>query len=119
MTAVYKPNKNRYRASESAPVDMKCCRAVVTRYIGNWPSHGQCLRKGTVEEDGMLWCKIHAPSEVKKRDQAKREKFDADLKRRMTQNAGPRLLSALREIAKGEMNDPAGYASMILEDLKL
>lgn len=38
--------------------DPKRCQKQV--WIGSW--YSQCRRKGSVEEDGKLWCKQHTPS---------------------------------------------------------
>ena len=42
----------------------------------------QCSRNGTVEEDGELWCKTHAPSSVRARAEKSRKKYEDDCERR-------------------------------------
>ncbi len=46
----------------------RCARGL----MDNYKSY-QCRRKGSIEEDGHIWCKTHAPSNIK----AKREKQEA------------------------------------------
>lgn len=55
----------------------QCQMKVFTKSI--WDIHGhQCTRKGVVKEDGKHWCRQHAPSAQKARD----EKIDKEYRRR-------------------------------------
>jgi hypothetical protein len=67
MTSIYDPEHSR----SEYPVDMECCRAGVT---SDWFNR-QCTRKGTITEDGVLWCKQHAPSAQAKQDELAALKF--------------------------------------------
>lgn len=77
----------------------------------------QCHNKHSV--DG-LWCRIHSPEAKKKRAEKFQASYEAKIKKWDEQNRQRRLkekaVAALEEIAKGELNDPVGYAIMILEE---
>lgn len=66
MTFIWRPHWKHEK------VDMSCCRAPVR--VGP-AGHSQCSRRGIVEEDGVLWCKQHAPSVVRARDEAREDKW--------------------------------------------
>lgn len=55
-------------------LDPERCSATVPG-PGGWQRH-QCGRKGKVEEEGKLWCRQHAPSEVKRRGDERRAKWE-------------------------------------------
>lgn len=40
-----------------------------------WPRFTQCSRIATIREDGKVWCKQHAPSAKKARDEARYKKM--------------------------------------------
>lgn len=86
------------------------------KVFNNWHSY-QCSRKASV--DG-LWCKQHSPEATKKRKEQSRSNYEAWSKEQNKKWALEKLkgkaLDALREIAKGELNDPVSYAQLILEE---
>jgi len=114
MSELYRPYTKRDPAR-----DPDRCAARVTYYVGSWPRTKQCDRKGKHPEDGHMWCHQHRPSAVAERRRKHDEKHAAEYRRRRIEFAGPRLLAIVREIARGELNDPAGYAAMKLEELEL
>jgi len=59
---------------KGTPGNHELCSESVSPSTG-WNSY-QCSRKGIIEENGELWCKQHAPANVK----AKREKVRAEWK---------------------------------------
>lgn len=97
------------------PYDPGLCAMEVMRYIGRWPHFHQCSRKPTVG----IFCKQHTPEasaeRARKSDERWRAKWDREMRPHHRNDA---FASALRAIAKGDMNDPAGYASMVLEEWK-
>lgn len=97
------------------------CEVDVADQWTNWPSYHRCNHYAVVEEphhDGTIWlCKVHSTVETKKRDAKAEEKYRRETREWMWKHRGPRLEAALREIAKGEMNDYAGYAQMVLDDV--
>lgn len=95
--------------------DPERCRWQVADYSLRWPNYHQCNRKPKV--DG-LWCLQHSPDEMAKREKAKRDKWDADWQKRLVEIRGRYYREALLEIAKGELNDPVGYAVMKLEEIE-
>lgn len=95
--------------------DPERCRWRVSGGMG-WHSR-QCSRKAVV--DG-LWCKQHSPASAQDREKERQERWALERynsamewwRRRCEETA----LTAIKEIAKGEMNDPAGYAQMLLDE---
>jgi len=90
------------------------CAYEVSRYIGSWPHSGQCLQKPV---DGTLFCKIHQPEYMK----ARREKTEERWKRKHDREMKPlrdlrTYREALEKIAEGTLNDPAGFARMVLDE---
>jgi len=77
----------------------------------------QCSRKAKI--DG-LWCRWHSPEYMAKQEAKRQARWAEESRkwerRRRTSELNEKALAALIEIAKGEMNDPAGYAAMILEE---
>lgn len=98
----------------------QCCGEV---RIDDW-SNTRCSYNGKLEYRGRNFCKIHYPPSIFEKAQARHDKFDREWNERQARNRmqerqqdwRDRALEALREIAKGELNDPAGYAAMILEE---
>ena len=84
-----------------------------------------CGRNAKYEYEGLSFCGTHHPPKVKerrdKRDAEFHARYEANRKRwkaeQWESKARERAWEALNEIAKGEMNDPAGYAAMILDEL--
>lgn len=58
------------------------CQAEVAYHIGSWPHWKQCENAATIVEDGN-WCRMHVPSVVKEKYQAKQDaeqtKYDRQL----------------------------------------
>lgn len=82
------------------------CQERVVRYIGGWPSFGQCSRAAV---DGTDYCKQHQPEAVAAREAESREREEAAFRHRMKQVNGPYYHSVLRQIADGH-NDPRALA---------
>lgn len=59
--------------------ELRCCEIVMDST--GWHSY-QCSRKGTLKENGKLWCTQHAPSSVKKRRDAWQQKCDQESEQR-------------------------------------
>ena len=74
--------------------DMDKCRAGI---YGRGASY-QCSRKGVVEEDGMKWCRQHAPSTEKKGAEVWWERYRAerrvDDKKRAIRDAKAKIVDA-------------------------
>ena len=49
--------------------------------------HNFCTRNGSVQEDGKWWCKQHAPSAEKARDDERNRKYETEVARRKKQHA--------------------------------
>lgn len=113
---------SRFGQGPRQPIHGQCAAAVADH--GRGAGFHQCTRTAKVSEMGFGWCGQHAPSKVR----AKQEKRDARWRaesaardarataRRAEQELKETALAALKEIARGELNDPAGYATMILAD---
>lgn len=56
------------------------CRQTI--YTGTWSRRSQCSKRGTVTRYGALFCSIHDPVNVAKRDTAKRARWEAEDKLR-------------------------------------
>lgn len=98
----------------------KCCG-----YISGDVSGGhQCYRNAKYDYRGHKFCGTHYPPKVferaQKREEKWRRKWQAEKSRWDYQKAmrewKERVITAFEEIAKGELNDPAGYAAMILDE---
>ena len=63
----------------------RCAAMVMTRE--KFPRSYQCRRRPVVAEDGEGWCKQHAPSSEREREQANRARFAA----RIAQSPAVRL----------------------------
>lgn len=88
-----------------------CVKEISTQ--DRWPSYHQCNHKAVV--DG-LYCKIHSPAEVERRRAKAKAKYDKETKK---WHQPFEYRKALTEIAKGQLNDPAGYAQMILDEWEI
>ena len=64
----------------------------------------------------MHVCRLHSQDEVKKRAQRSEKNWQAR-GRELRQMYGAKYRRALMKIAEGELNDPAGYAAMKLEEI--
>jgi len=93
MTDIYTPFTKR----EPARDPERCSARVTYYYVSSWPQSKQCDRKGKYLEGDHRWCHQHRPSAVAERERK----------------------AIAREIARGELNDPAGYAAMKLKELDL
>lgn len=62
-------------------VDLTRCRSAVHEH-GRGVGFYQCTRKGVIEEDGMLWCRQHAPSAERKRHKARQAKWNREARER-------------------------------------
>ncbi len=88
------------------------CKEKIFRGAGHGSS--QCSRNAV--KDG--YCKQHHPDNVKARREANEAKWKKEHEMKMKHFRRPALLrEALEEISKGELNDPAGYAAMKLEEI--
>lgn len=101
------------RLTDAMEAPRRCCTQVHF-YIGRWPHTKQCDRKGVVEEGGKFYCKQHSPAEVKKREKASQEKWDAQSKQWILERRGPAAHKVLQQIADGH-NDARGLARAFLE----
>jgi len=54
-------------------LEVKCAGQV--QGDDRWPKWYPCRNAGTIKEDGKCWCKIHAPSIVKARQNARDKKW--------------------------------------------
>lgn len=96
-----------------------CCGAS----YGDWGYHG-CNNKGRHDYRGFKFCKLHHPptrfekkqareAQYRKEQRAKDRRYQYD---RALKNWEQEAIQALRTIATAELNDPAGYAQMILDE---
>lgn len=53
----------------------RCAKVIYDNFFSGKP----CSRPGTIEEEGELWCKQHAPSAVKKRVKERAERWEAEM----------------------------------------
>jgi len=91
--------------------------------------HQRCFNNANPKKytfEGLAFCGVHYPPKVweknnARRDKSRRERIDRshswDLNM-WKQRREIAIVKAFEEIAKGELNDPAGYAQMILADLE-
>jgi len=108
--------KTSYGSSAMRPGGVKpdyarCCEEV-TRYIGNWPTSGQCARKRG-HGPGEAYCKQHVPEAVKARTKAAYDKDTADWNKRRYEMHGRTFYAALKSIAEGR-NDAREHATEVL-----
>ena len=89
------------------------CRWNVMRYIGSWPHPGQCEFK---HKPDSLWCGVHNPEAMAKRQKKKDTEDDAAWQARRKEIYATHFYAALQRIAKPGLNDPAGYAQTILDE---
>ena len=85
-----------------------------------WHDH-QCQKAGKVQDaNGIWWCGQHDPEAVKRREEKRSEKFEAEWKANnrkwALQFAAPKFRDALRLIANGH-NDPRSLAVQVLGDM--
>lgn len=99
------------RPNGNAPDFNRCCEEV-TRYIGNWPSSGQCVRKRG-HGPGEQYCKQHDPEAVAARRAEADAKATKDFNARRFQYHGRTFYNALKQIAEGH-NDARGLAQEVL-----
>lgn len=97
--------------------DKTKCVVEVMRYVGRWPSSGQCARKRGFGPEG-LYCRQHDPKVVAEKEKIQWDKYEQDRKKRMLQFLGPAAVEVLRKIASG-CNDARGAAIEFLEEHKL
>ena len=73
----------------------RCCESVPVR--GSW-GYVQCSRRAVVHEDGKGYCRQHAPSAVKAREEAARkewaEKHEGFLRKRLAERIGNMMMAA-------------------------
>lgn len=60
---------------QKIPAPEERCKGSVTHRDDRWGHVYQCENKGAIEEDGKLWCKIHAPSSEKARKDKRHQKW--------------------------------------------
>lgn len=85
-----------------------------------------CWNKGKFEFEGAMFCGIHHPPAVWAKHQkrlAKERRRHVDWSHRSKlsnweSRRVSRIARAFEEIAKGELNDPASYAAMILKEIE-
>lgn len=70
---VYAPKEGRF--SSRAPVDTTKCRKRIWSGAPAWYST-QCTRKAVLWEEGYGWCKTHAPSTAKAKEDARKAERD-------------------------------------------
>ena len=87
--------------------DPKKCSERMTR---GW-TYGQCSRKGVVTEDGKLWCKQHAPSNVKARLEASNRRW----KEKQNQRARARASVAWYHVIEKLKTDDPELAAKVKE----
>ena len=75
----------------------RCCKHIFTGERWDFSGH-QCSRKGIIEKDGKLYCKIHDPEAEQKRRKEQQEKWDAE---RKVENAKRRRKSAIEKACEG------------------
>ncbi len=79
------------------------------------PTPYQCQRK---HKPDSLWCKIHNPYYMKEKQRKWQENYQKEYRASTRRFARPRKIEeALRKIAEGDLNDPAGYAEMVLQEV--
>lgn len=92
------------------------------------PYSHQCSRRGVLEEDGMLWCRQHAPSTVRRKrreeDQAWDEKQERWARREAMRKARHNITEAaiahVTEAREGSLEDLGrvvhAYLSLLASD---
>lgn len=55
-------------------MDNQCCKE---RHVGRWARRQRCTRKGSVERDGKLYCKIHDPVLVEEKRNKRNAEYQA------------------------------------------
>ncbi len=103
------------------PRDVDACCAHVNPHPY---ASGQCSRRGRLVFEGRKFCGLHHPPAVLAKRQARERKYDfEDRKRDYTYALGAwertrvrAFEAALVEIAAGKLDDPAGYAQIVIEE---
>ena len=83
------------------------CAASVTS-PGVWSSH-QCSRKVAVQEEGHGWCRQHAPSAQKKRDEAREAKYQAEQRENNARWAKQAAFANVAQIAIDHFDQKASF----------
>lgn len=96
--------------------DLERCRWEVADHSLRFPHYSQCSRKAVV--DG-LWCRQHSPEATEQRRKKTEERETAQWNARLMELYSRKMYEALEEIASGQLNDPAGYADMKLDEFGL
>jgi hypothetical protein len=89
-----------------------------------WES-GQCPNKGKFEFESFNFCGLHYPpklfEKIKARiEQNRIEQVTRDFyedRRSWRSKCDTQMIKALKEIANGALNDPVGYAQLIIQEL--
>ena len=90
------------------------CSASV-REAGRWPRYHQCERKASLTEDGKPWCKTHAPSSVKARQQKATERYEQKWEIERGQYDAPRLREELTEAIRQRDEAQAEVSALRIE----
>lgn len=109
--SIYEPRPNGFQRMSPA-VDLSRCRAQVYEQVSR--NFSQCARRASVQEEGLGFCKQHAPSAERARMAASAER---DRRQREARTRPFQMLTAygeaLRAIADGH-NDPRQLAAETL-----
>jgi hypothetical protein len=77
---------------------IRCSANVIE--AGQWPRYHQCERKASVTEDGAPWCKTHAPSSVKARQQKAAEPYARKWEIEKGKYEAPRLRAEVARLTR-------------------
>lgn len=95
----------------------RCQEPSVREVWSNWPRYHQCYNQARFPAGDPRWCKVHNPEEVKARDVAAKEKWDADWNRRRVEIWGPKFKAVLQQVADGH-NDARRLAQELLDEFE-
>lgn len=79
-----------------APFNSQRCAWEVTVDEGRWASFHQCYRKPGFGPDG-IFCKLHDPAAIKKRDEKRHEKFKQKMQQERPKWYAREMLALLKE----------------------
>lgn len=89
------------------------CQERICRYIGNWPSYGQCTRSAKVGDR----CRQHDPEDIARRDEERQRDDDIRWNKRRRELAATTFYNALGQIATGH-NDPRRLAQEVIKTFR-
>ena len=85
--------------NKAIPLAERCAQDGVADWSG-WHFH-RCSRRGSVKEGGKLWCKQHAPSSVRARDEESARRYNKQLDAKLAPHKeASRLRAVNRDLLK-------------------